>query len=34
MFMHEGRVWEKGPGEMLEHPATPELQQFVGKTQL
>jgi polar amino acid transport system ATP-binding protein len=30
IFMHQGRVWETGPGEMLETPSTPELKQFVG----
>ena len=30
IFMHKGRVWETGPGEMLGMPATAELQQFVG----
>ncbi|BDA87165.1 amino acid ABC transporter ATP-binding protein (plasmid) [Aureimonas sp. SA4125] len=30
VFMHEGRVWEKGDGKMLADPATPELRQFVG----
>ena len=32
IFMNEGRVWEQGSGEMLEHPKTVELQQFMGKT--
>lgn len=32
IFMHEGRVWEQGTGEMLEHPKTIELQRFMGKT--
>jgi polar amino acid transport system ATP-binding protein len=30
IFMHEGKVGETGPGEMLLSPKTPELQQFVG----
>ncbi|HMO30869.1 amino acid ABC transporter ATP-binding protein [Enterovirga sp.] len=30
VFMHQGTVWESGPGEMLVNPQTPELQQFVG----
>jgi polar amino acid transport system ATP-binding protein len=30
VFMHEGRVWEKGKGDMLAAPTTPELRQFVG----
>lgn len=30
IFMHKGRVWESGPGAMLEAPSTPELKQFVG----
>ena len=30
MFMHEGVVWERGGGDMLRQPCTPELQQFVG----
>ncbi|MFD1628069.1 amino acid ABC transporter ATP-binding protein [Azospirillum griseum] len=29
IFMHQGRVWETGPGEMLENPQTPELQAFL-----
>jgi polar amino acid transport system ATP-binding protein len=32
LFMHEGRVWEQGPAEMLDHPRTLELQQFIGKS--
>jgi polar amino acid transport system ATP-binding protein len=34
IFMHEGRVWEQGPGEMLSNPRTPELRQFLGKADL
>ena len=30
VFMHEGRVWETGPGALLDHPQTPELRAFVG----
>ncbi|UUZ76900.1 amino acid ABC transporter ATP-binding protein [Polaromonas sp. P1(28)-13] len=30
IFMHRGRVWETGSGEMLDHPASAELKQFVG----
>ncbi len=30
VFMHQGKVWESGSGEMLVNPQTPELQQFVG----
>ena len=30
IYMHKGRVWETGPGSMLEAPTTPELQNFVG----
>jgi polar amino acid transport system ATP-binding protein len=30
VFMHEGRVWETGNGDMLTCPQTVELQQFVG----
>jgi polar amino acid transport system ATP-binding protein len=29
LFMHQGVVWEQGDGSMLQHPHTPELQQFV-----
>ena len=32
IFMHEGRVWEQGSGEMLANPKSVELQQFLGKT--
>ncbi len=32
IFMNEGRVWERGPGGMLDDPQTLELRQFVGKT--
>ena len=30
VFMHQGRVWESGPGDMLLNPQTAELRQFVG----
>jgi len=30
VFMHQGRVWETGPGAMLANPQTDELRQFVG----
>jgi polar amino acid transport system ATP-binding protein len=30
IFMHQGRVWEQGPGEMLDAPQTEELRNFVG----
>jgi polar amino acid transport system ATP-binding protein len=29
IFMHQGRVWETGPGAMLEDPQTPELRAFL-----
>jgi polar amino acid transport system ATP-binding protein len=29
IFMHQGTVWETGPGEMLDAPRTPELQAFL-----
>lgn len=29
IFMHEGRVWETGPGAMLKQPQTAELQAFL-----
>jgi polar amino acid transport system ATP-binding protein len=29
IYMHEGRVWETGPGSMLKHPQTPELREFL-----
>ncbi|MBU4610264.1 amino acid ABC transporter ATP-binding protein [Achromobacter sp. GG226] len=29
IFMHEGRVWETGTGDMLRHPQTEELQAFL-----
>ncbi|SFC78679.1 amino acid ABC transporter ATP-binding protein, PAAT family (TC 3.A.1.3.-) [Polaromonas sp. OV174] len=29
IFMHEGRIWETGAGDMLLNPQTAELQQFV-----
>ncbi|OYY58543.1 MAG: phosphate ABC transporter ATP-binding protein [Rhizobiales bacterium 35-66-30] len=30
VFMHQGKVWESGKGEMLANPQTVELRQFVG----
>jgi polar amino acid transport system ATP-binding protein len=30
IFMHRGKVWEQGPGEMLDAPRTEELRNFVG----
>jgi polar amino acid transport system ATP-binding protein len=30
VFMHQGKVWETGPGAMLDNPTTPELRSFVG----
>ena len=30
IFMHRGKVWEQGPGEMLDAPKTEELRNFVG----
>jgi polar amino acid transport system ATP-binding protein len=30
IFMHQGTVWEEGPGEMLDAPKTEELRNFVG----
>ncbi|RYE28716.1 MAG: amino acid ABC transporter ATP-binding protein, partial [Hyphomicrobiales bacterium] len=29
IFMHTGKVWETGTGEMLSHPQTPELREFL-----
>jgi polar amino acid transport system ATP-binding protein len=29
VFMHDGRVWECGPADILNDPHTPELKQFV-----
>ena len=29
IYMHEGKVWETGPGAMLRAPQTPELQDFL-----
>ncbi len=29
IYMHEGRVWETGPGTMLRDPKTPELREFL-----
>ncbi|KAA0969798.1 amino acid ABC transporter ATP-binding protein, partial [Aureimonas fodinaquatilis] len=30
VFMHEGKVWETGTGDMLLNPGTPELRMFTG----
>ncbi len=30
IFMHQGKVWEQGPGAMLDAPKTDELRNFVG----
>ena len=30
IYMHQGKVWEVGAGEMLDAPKTPELRQFLG----
>ncbi|ABS65435.1 amino acid ABC transporter ATP-binding protein [Xanthobacter versatilis] len=30
IYMHQGTVWETGPGAMLDDPKTPELRAFVG----
>ncbi|ABM37381.1 amino acid ABC transporter ATP-binding protein [Polaromonas naphthalenivorans] len=30
IFMHQGRVWERGPAAMLDAPTTPELRDFIG----
>ena len=30
IFMHRGKVWEVGPGAMLDNPETPELRDFLG----
>lgn len=30
IFMHRGKVWEQGPGDMLDAPKTEELRNFVG----
>jgi len=29
IYMHEGKVWETGPGAMLRDPQTPELREFL-----
>ena len=29
IYMHEGKVWETGPGSMLRDPQTPELRAFL-----
>jgi polar amino acid transport system ATP-binding protein len=33
IFMHLGQVWEQGPAGMLDDSQTPELRQFLGKTE-
>lgn len=30
IFMHQGKVWERGPGSILDAPDTDELRNFVG----
>jgi polar amino acid transport system ATP-binding protein len=30
--MHQGKVWEHGPAEMLAAPSTEELRNFVGSS--
>ncbi|MCJ9720514.1 amino acid ABC transporter ATP-binding protein [Agrobacterium sp. SHOUNA12C] len=30
VYMHQGQVWETGPGAMLDNPQTKELREFVG----
>jgi polar amino acid transport system ATP-binding protein len=30
IYMHGGKVWERGPASMLDHPGTDELARFVG----
>jgi polar amino acid transport system ATP-binding protein len=32
IFMHRGKVWERGPAEMLDAPQTEELRNFVGSS--
>ncbi|VVD82268.1 amino acid ABC transporter ATP-binding protein [Pandoraea terrigena] len=29
IYMHQGKVWEVGPGDMLDNPQTPELRAFL-----
>ena len=29
IYMHQGKVWEIGPGTMLDAPTTPELKAFL-----
>ena len=29
IYMHQGKVWETGPGSMLDAPQTPELRAFL-----
>ena len=29
IYMHRGKIWETGPGEMLDAPKTPELRAFL-----
>ncbi|WP_075293044.1 amino acid ABC transporter ATP-binding protein [Pararhizobium arenae] len=31
VFMHQGKIWEKGPGAILDAPQTPELQRFAAQ---
>ena len=30
VFMHQGKVWEVGPGSVLDQPSTEELREFLG----
>ncbi len=30
VFMHQGKVWEVGPADVLDHPQTEELRDFLG----
>lgn len=30
VFMHLGKVWERGPRDLLSRASTPELRQFIG----
>jgi polar amino acid transport system ATP-binding protein len=32
VFMHAGKVWERGPADMLDAPETEELRNFVGSS--
>jgi polar amino acid transport system ATP-binding protein len=29
IYMHRGKIWETGPGDMIDSPKTPELQTFL-----